>query len=360
MNLDATLWNDLQSTNASNEKRFSPLGVIDAVVASSQEIDYIQPSELENLRTISSQRNLRIPVIKDQAVTVTQNPGFSVPANLEQTENYYFVPFDVFSGFRDYPAMYSNNQLDRKFAIEQKMKNIDYEMAKAIENILIAQLEARKTQVLGHTAQVSHAGSIAFNNSTDILEIDLNAQKETMFFSLEALMDANELGGDYHIVTNRAGLTKQKAELLKYGAGNDKNLQALGNFPFDRIHETGSLSGGSDIFNGYLLRSGSIGVVENFPYNFANGVELNGGKWSVTDVAMPYQKMRSNIFVNNSPTDATSLVSPVNGIVDSNLRMTNYEEMAIWTRFYVVYRYNSDLTTRANDIVKIKGLTTNV
>jgi hypothetical protein len=32
--------------------------------------------------------------------------------------------------------------------------------------------------------------------------------------------------------------------------------------------------------------------------------------------------------------------------------------MAIWVRFYVVYRYNSDLGTRVNDIVKIQGLLT--
>ena len=43
---------------------------------------------------------------------------------------------------------------------------------------------------------------------------------------------------------------------------------------------------------------------------------------------------------------------------DSNMIMTHFQEMAVWIRFYIVYRYNSDLTTRANDIVKLKGLTT--
>ena len=38
--------------------------------------------------------------------------------------------------------------------------------------------------------------------------------------------------------------------------------------------------------------------------------------------------------------------------------MSHFEEMGIWASFTVVYRYNSDLATRPNDIVKIVGKTT--
>ena len=64
--------------------------------------------------------------------------------------------------------------------------------------------------------------------------------------------------------------------------------------------------------------------------------------------------MRANIYTNSQATDATALISSG---TDYNLIMSHFEEMAIWVRFYVVYKYNSDLTTRANDIVKIVGLT---
>jgi hypothetical protein len=40
------------------------------------------------------------------------------------------------------------------------------------------------------------------------------------------------------------------------------------------------------------------------------------------------------------------------------MTMTHFQEMAIWNRFYIVFPYNSDLTTRVSDIVKLKGLTT--
>ena len=121
------------------------------------------------------------------------------------------------------------------------------------------------------------------------------------------------------------------------------------------MYESGNIAAGSDVFNGWFLRDGSMGVFENFPFDFRNGTEINGKKWSISDVEIPFTRMRANVYVNTEATDATALVSAG---TDSNLIMTHFEEMALWNRFYIVYRYNSDLTTRANDIVKIKGLTT--
>ena len=70
---------------------------------------------------------------------------------------------------------------------------------------------------------------------------------------------------------------------------------------------------------------------------------------------IPFTRMRANIYTNREATNADALISSGS---DSNTLMSHFEEMAVWIRFYVVYRYNSDLATRANDIVKIKGLIT--
>jgi hypothetical protein len=199
------------------------------------------------------------------------------------------------------------------------------------------------------------SGDYAFDATTDKLNIKKAAQDETMFFSMENLMASNELAGNYRVVTNRAGLARQKAAALKYGAGNDKNLQALGFFGADRMHESGNIAAGSDIFNGWFIRDGAIGIIENYPFDFRNGTEIGGKKWSISDVEIPHTRMRANIYVNNEATEATALVGAGQ---DSNLIMTHFSEMAIWVRFYIVYRYNSSLGTRANDIVKITGLTT--
>lgn len=359
--INATLLNDLQSENAKNEARRGELGLVDAVVDSTPMVDFLLPSDRERLRTLSSQRNIQIPAIKDQEVTVTTAPGFDIPANLEEGANYTFQAFDVFSGFRHYPASYQNNQIDQEFALRQKLLNINYKMAQKIEEVFQTILELRKTQKLDFTLQASHDGTLNFDAGTDTLQVDLPAQKATMFYALQKLMQANEIGGDYRLVTSRGGLIRQMAEAMKYGAGNEKNLNALGFLPADRIHESGTIDAGSDIFNGYMFRNGSIGAIENFPYDFEKGTETSDGrKWSISDMKLPFTNMRANIFTNSQATNATALIDPVGGKNDSNLKMTAFEEMAIWYRFYVVFEYNSDLVNRVNTVVKIKGLNSTI
>lgn len=356
MNLDATMFLDYQDVNTKNEKRFAELGVLDLVKDSTQFADYISPSAKKKLNESSSLRSVQIPIIKDQQVTVTANPGFIIPANQEETDKYMFVAYDVFSGFRHHPALYGNNVVDSDFALKEKTKNILYEMGKSVENILLTNLAARKTQKIDGVTQISQGdGTYSFNNTTKELEVSKAAQKETMFYNLNALMGINELGGEYSFVTSRGGLALQKAEYAKYGDNNNKNIQALGLPTADRLHESGQIAPGSDIFNGYMVRDGAIGIVENYPWDFRNGTEFAGKKWSVSDIELPFTRMRANLYVNNEATDATALVGAG---TDSNLIMSHYQEMAIWNRFYVVYRYNSDLANRSNDIVKIKGLTT--
>lgn len=356
--INDTLWNNLQFSDATNEKRFSELGIINAVKESTQFVDYIPPSAREALSKISSLRLAEIPVIKDQSVTVVQTPGFDfIPANLEETAKYSFIAYDVFSGFRHYPSTYANNMVDEKFAVEQKMKNIAHAMGDTIESILAARLEERKTQKLAFTTQVnqsSGSGTYTFDESVDILKINKAAQQETMFASLDELMRANKLPGNYRTVVSPAGLAVQKQEALKFGAGNTKNIQAIGFMSADRIHNSHNISADSDVFNGWFLRDGSVGVYENFPWDFVNGTEIAGKKWSISDMEIPFTRLRANIYTNKEATNADALITSGS---DSNTIMSHFEEMAVWIRFYFVYRYNSDLSTRPNDVVKIKGLT---
>lgn len=354
--INATLWNDIQSSNASNEKRFSQLGLIDLFKDSTASVDYILPSDLAAMSTTSSLRKVQIPVIKDQTVTVVTTPGFQyIPSNLPETANYYFTAYDVFSGFRHVPSAYANNQVDSDYARQQVMMNVAYGMANSVESILATVIDTRKTQQLSYTTQVSQGdGTFSFSTVTDALTISKAAQKDAMFFNLQTLMEANELPGNYRIVTNRGGLATAKAELAKYGASNTKDLQALGFFPMDRMYETGNISAGSDVFQGYVVRDGAVGIVENFPADFVAGREIAGKKWAVSDMELPFLRMRCNIYTNADATDATSLITSG---TDSNTIMTHFEEMAIWCRFYVVYRYNSSISTRVNDVVKVIGAT---
>lgn len=357
--LDATDWLDIQDTNATNEKRFAELGMVDAVKESTAAVDFISPSALEQMQKASSLRDVKIPVIKDQEITVSLTPGFSfIPDNLPESDQYTFAAVDLFSGFRHYPAQFANNSMDSEFTKQQVMKNVAYKMGNEVETFLTSTLEAQKSQIWNFVDQYNYSsggGTYTFNTGTDTLEVDLAAQQDTMFWDIEGMFEDNELSGGLRYVSNRGGFANQKKAALQFGAANTKDIAALGLPDASRMHMTGNISAGSDVFNGYAFRDGAIGMYENYPFDFREGTEINGKKWSVMDTDMPFAKMRANLYINNEATDATALVSAG---TDSNMIMTTFQEMGIWLRFYIVYRYNSDLATRANDILKIKGQTT--
>jgi hypothetical protein len=361
MSLDATVWLDWQDNNATSDQRFSEKGIINLTKKSTPFANYISPSARERFATHSDPRAIRIPVIKEQEVTVTTTAGFEfIPDNLTTSDTYSFTVFDFFSGFRQYDALYENNLIEKEFDRNVKMTNVSQALADKMEEVLLTQLEARKTQVLGFTTQLNHSsggGNYTFNAGTDTLEVDVAAQQETMFVSLNELMRANKLGGMYAIVNSPAGLTNQRIEALKFGAANDKNIQALGMMAAEDMHTSHNISAGSDNFNGFLVRKGAIGMFPNFPWDFRNGTTTGGGEvWSISPVEIPFTGTKANIYTNRFAANAQSLVT--GSPKDSNLLMTAGEEMAIWIRIYIVYRYNGDIATRANDIVKLKGLIT--
>ena len=355
--LSNTVLNDFQATEAQNEKREANYGMLDLVKDSTPFVDYVPPSVQTLLSTISGARNAKIPAMKDQTVTVTTTPGFSnIPVNIGESDTYYFTAYDVFSGFRLYPGSYENNQIDGAWWRDQIMRNVLKAMAVAKDDIIETILESRKTQALLYTAQVSQGnGTFSFDAGSDTLSISKSAQSDVMPVYLKELMKANQLGGEYRIVTSPGGLLLSEITAFKNQANQALQLLwAQSAIAPDRRYISDQLSPGSDNFTGFFVRDGAMGIFENWPWDFRNGTVVGGKKWSITDVEMPYIKSRPNVFINTEATEATSIISPN---TDSNLIMTHFEEMALWDRFYVVYRYNSALGTRPNDIVKIKGLT---
>ncbi len=355
--IDDTVLNDFQSTLGTNEKFTANYGITDLTKDSTPFADYMPPSVVALLNSVSASRDAQIPVIKDLTVTVGTVPGFAnIPINLGETANYFFTAFNIFSGFRLTPASFRNNQLDAAFYRDNILKNVLQAMAVAKDDIIEAVLETRKTQVLDFVTQISQGdGTFTFNTGTDTLNINKAGQKDTMFTYLKELMVANKLGGEYRIVTSPAGIVVGNVEAAKFGPDNTKNiLFSQSDMPMDRRYVTNQISPSSDVFKGFFVRDGDIGTISNFPWDFRNGTNLSTKKWSVTDVEMPFVRSRLNTFINSEATEATALVTPND---DSNLIMTHFEELALWDRFYVIYRFNSDLTTRPNAVVKIAGQT---
>lgn len=358
MYLDKTLLNDIQDPNVTSARRPDRLGIVQAVKAGESATSSFIPQSVRNeLQTISDARKIQLPVIKDGEVTVTTSPGFSIPANLQETEFYFFQPYSVFSGLRYYPSMHQNNVVEGEtYKREQTLRVLEF-MGKKKEEIIASQLEVLKTRFLDHTLQVSQGdGTFNFDTVSDTLNINKAAQKETMYYNLQTLMRANKQDGTYRIVTNPAGLSVQMAEQAKYASGNEKDLANLGFYALDKIYDTDSITTTSNIFDGWLLRDGSIGTISNYPWDFRNGTVVGEKKWEVTDVEMPYLQSRVNVFSNREASNTQSLVT--SAVPDSNGLMSHFEEMAMWDHFYIVYPYNQNRDEYTSDIVKISGLTT--
>lgn len=356
--LDSTVLNNLQpGSPAYNEKLFPERGVLNAVIASTKAIDYIDPVTMEQMMSISSARDISHPVITDQSVTTYTTPGYEfIPANLPTTSTQTYTTYDLFSGFRFSAASYDNNQVRAEYMRNQIILNVLNECANQIEQIIEPVMATRKTQSLNYVTQISQgAGTFTFNSGTDELEISKAALTDTLIYNLQALMRAEGLDGQYRLVTSPGGTASARAAILKYGGNNDYNLQFSQNILSpDRLHESSNIST-SDAFDGYWMRDGSIGVIENFPYDFRMRTSINGGSqtWSVSDMPMPLVGLRCNIYTNQYATNATSILTTS----DSNLTMSTYEEMAFWFRFTVPFRHNSNLATRVSDIVKLEAQT---
>jgi len=354
---DATILVKYQDYLAQSESRRSPLGIINVVKDSTQYCDYISPDLIQQFAEFSSSRPFEIPTILPQVPTVGTTAGFEfIPDNLTESAVHTFTMYDVFSGLRHYRSMYANNVVKAEFDLKIKLDNVLYEMGKTTEGILSNVLNARKSQELNHLNQINYnsgGGTYAFTGA-DILTVNVAAQQATMFAPLNELMIANEIGGEYAIVTSPAGLLNQKLEALKYGAGNDKNTAAWGMMRAEDMHTSQNIST-SAVFDGYYLRKGSIGMYPNFPYDFREGTKVGTSEWSISDMEMPYLKHPVNVFTRTFNADATALTADGS---DSNTKMSSGQEMGFWFRFVVVYRPNSEIATRPNDIIKIQGLTT--
>jgi len=355
--LNASVLNDHQSTLTTSEAFTSDYGVNDLCRDSGPFQNYIDPETFQMLRTANSNRSGIIPVIKDGEITVNQTPGFAnIPSNIGESDTYSFVAYDVFSGFRHYPSTHANNNVKNAFYVNDRIQEILKKKADKIEEIQLSVLESRKTQVLGFTDQISQGDGIYnFNTGTDTLEISKAAQKDTMFYNLTKLMKANKLSGGYKIVTSPAGLVSNDVEAMKFREANQKQIMWAQEFMGSQNrYESHQIAPGGNNFNGWLVRDGDIGFIENHPYDFVNSTTVGEKKWSISSTRLQYTNMRANIWVNRDASNTSNLVSPGN---NTNGTMSTFEEMAIWTRFYVYYRYNSDLSTRQNGVVKLAGLT---
>ena len=74
--LDNTVLNDFQARELQDEQFTAKYGLVDLAKDSGQSIDYISPAAREMMQSMSSARNVKLPVMKETDVAVGSFPGF--------------------------------------------------------------------------------------------------------------------------------------------------------------------------------------------------------------------------------------------------------------------------------------------
>lgn len=350
--IDFTVLNAYQDKIAQTEGKSQPFGLIRILDASSPTCPILTPTLRAHLAKVEG-RTSQYPALKEDTITTTTTESFTIPEHLSVSEMKTLTMNTIFCGFRVYPKWFENNLLDYGDYVRNKLDEVFRAMASAKETIILAALAAAKTQIWNGITQVNNGdGTFNFNATTDTLEIDKAAQKDVLFSNIKTLFGINKFPGETEIVVNLGGFNLALHEIFKFGQMNQENRQFIEN-QLPTYYPTLGISPGSDQFSGYHIRRGSIGIVQNFPSDFRNPVQIGEKLWGITDTPVPYLNTQVNTFYNREAADASGL-----GDTTTHLKMTHYEEWAFIDKFFLTSIYNSDLSTRPNPIVKIVGTTT--
>jgi hypothetical protein len=349
--IDFSVLNAYQDRKVQTEKLTQRYGLIDCLKYNTPMNKVLSPTLKAHLQTVEG-RTTQYTGLKEDVITTTSVESFTIPAHLSETEQKTLTAVSIFSGFQVYPAWFQNNVVNYQEYLMNKYDEVFAAMAAAKETQIASVLSSYKNQVALDVTQINGGdGVFAFDADLDTVTCNKAAQKDMLFANLKTLARIHKITGNYNFVVNEGGFNLAMNEILKYGAANDKNLANMANM-MPTIFETLGISSTGFQFVSYMLRDGAIGGVQNYPFDFRNGSTVDSKVWGIMDTPAPYIGERLNVYYNKEAVDASSL-----GDTSSHLRMTTMEEWGFLDKFFLVTNYNSDLTTRVNDIFKVTGAT---
>lgn len=351
--IDQTIMASIQDSLAQDERKYNRTGIVDAAHKSTEFVDFVSPMLQEKLKTISSAQGFSVPVIKDGTAISVSTPGFDkTPDNRLETDTINWVAVDVFSGYKITESDFADNLLTVEQYAQVQTKRCLESMAIAKENAIKSILDARKTQTLGYLDVLNSHSEGAYSFVGGKLRANKAAIKDTFYYDLDTLMRNNKVSGGTLLVTSAGGDDAIMKTMLKNGAGQSVDKSWASKYMgMDNIFVSDSITPGvGNVFEGYLIEKGSVGIYENFPYDFAKGKELADRKWFVTPEKMPFVNQKLNVHISESAVDGRGKFDR-----GSNSVMTTEETVSLWARFYVVYKYNSDIANKVNPIVAIEA-----
>lgn len=331
-----------QSKTIQNEIKKPVLGAVDFMRAQTPKFKGLG-ADLKNKIENANGQTVSMISMKELTPSVATAFSFDIPINLGESASTNVTIYQFWTGFHAYKYSHSNNALSEAEYYMEKYEESDKALAEAVSTQIATIMAARRTQLLTTTGVPS---GMAFNTTSDSLTI-ANALKPTPFFdNLETLMRLNDMEGTYSMLSS-IGLGFILATHKMYGATNDKNLlaQSLPSLFYDKKITVPS---GSDA-SGYFVKEGAFGLVESYPIEFLQRASVGTtAKWDIGSMNLPLTKMRPLLYEEDYKADTNSVNS---GRPTS--RMTVGKKIGMGVSFAVLSSYNSDLSSRVNDVLRV-------
>ena len=318
------------------ELRPSRYGALNAFMVQSNDPTGILTDELKQKARMSIGSILETPVIDyDADVNIGETRTLTIEDS-ENTSKMVQITFTTLAwGFTVTPATFMNNEVSIQKDFETKMMKYIYKVAQKLDEMALATLAAKKTQVLKNPLLYTFAGNTVGAKFTD---------RENIWTDLEVMQAANDFFGQMHIVGD-AGVESIMKKIEQKGLYNAVNKQ--NEFAGKIVHLSNNIVKGVNKFaQGYAIMQGSLGLLTRFERDCLLGtVSGDGHEWGIATLPV------LNMPVGTYFYDSVGNYSGIAGDATADMVRTRKEHYGFAVDVAFVTAYNSNPVAQASPIL---------
>lgn len=326
------------------EIRIPNYGLIKTFKEQTPQLPYLTPALADHIKKLES-RTTELPAFKEQTIITSSSESYIIPSNLSESAVQSISLVTIFAGFRQYPELFVNNLASKEADFMKRLEEVSKAMALRLEQYQDSHLDTNKSQVWNGTTQAGYT----FNAGTDTLEVTLAQQKDRMWDFIKTMAAQNNWSEDMLTMAATYGVNYTLSEYAKYKTFNEKDLITQ-DIPEINNSNRVSLTSGKR-WTGYLLEPGAVGLLPNYTLPFRESKNIKGSQFGISSMELPGLGYQVGTYVNEEKVDASGIASGIN----SDAKMSWYEEYGFIFKFALLNRYNSDPTSRVSHVLKIDG-----
>lgn len=341
MSLIATRLQNWRVENPALDKNMArPLeyGALDFFIEQTNAGNSILSPVLVDRAFASMGNTVQIPVIDFDGDVTVSNTRSCVIGDDENTSKLYTVEWATLAvGFTMIPSLYLNNEISYEHDFARKMDKICRALATKMDEMAIAALESKKTQVFKDSLYYATTG-----NSVQVPWI----ARENFMGDLGSIMRANAYPGMLHVIGG-AGIESVVSKLAQKDIYNEVNKR--NEYAGKIFHYTNNIVNEDGIFaTAYFVEDGNVGVLTRVDREALRRTRANFHEWDV--VRLPYIDLPVGSHYYTSVGDN----SQVAGAASEDMVCTVKEYFGFSVDIAFVVAYNSAPETVANPIVKVE------